>query len=219
MNAPGATEGVQLLLLLALIVGVFVAISIRVRRPGKVVKKDEPLIKPHLDSLLLSFKKAAPPIQAGTLGLLYAEQDFAGMLGWIKNSLKLDLKVGLRIVSRPEASAPPMWIEIPKPTPMYGSKEFRNMRVVVSARKDLLDTKPFTWIVAGFAHELCHVVLFSIGHPLQHDEKAVDLTAMILGYREFVVAAEYKFQNMKHSIGYLTSEERNLSDHYIRRRV
>ena len=219
MNAPGATEGVQLLLLLALIVGVFVAISIRVRRPGKVVKKDEPLIKPHLDSLLLSFKKAAPPIRAGTLELLYAEQDFAGMLGWIKNSLKLDLKVGLRIVSRPEASAPPMWIEIPKPTPMYGSKEFRNMRVVVSARKDLLDTKPFTWIVAGFAHELCHVVLFSIGHPLQHDEKAVDLTAMILGYREFVVAAEYKFQNMKHSIGYLTSEERNFADRYIRNHV
>jgi len=218
MNAPGAMEGLQLLLLLALTIAVFVAISIWVPR-SKVVKKDEPPIKRHLDSLLLSFKKAAPPIRAGTLELLYAEQDFAAMLGWIKNSLMLDLKVRLRIISRPEASAPPMWIEIPKPTPMYGTKEFRNMRVVVNARKDLLDTKPFPWIVAGFAHKLCHVVLFSIGHPLQHDEKAVDLTAMILGYREFVVAAEYKFQNMKHSIGYLTSEERNFADHYIRSRV
>ena len=63
-------EGLQLLLLLALTIAVFVAISIWVPR-SKVVKKDEPPIKRHLDSLLLSFKKAAPPIRAGTLELLY----------------------------------------------------------------------------------------------------------------------------------------------------
>jgi hypothetical protein len=57
-------------------------------------------------------------------------------------------------------------------------------------RRDLLETKPFGWVVAGFAHELSHVVLFSIGHPLQHEEKAVDLTAMILGYPTFVEGAE-----------------------------
>jgi hypothetical protein len=62
--------------------------------------------------------------------------------------------------------------------------------VIVNARKDVLETKPFSWIVAGFAHELSHVVLFSIGHPLQHEEKAVDLTAMILGYQFFVAYAE-----------------------------
>jgi len=53
-----------------------------------------------------------------------------------------------------------------------------------------LKTKPFNWVVAGFAHELSHVVLFSIGHGLQHEEKAVDLTAMILGYQQFIVGAE-----------------------------
>jgi hypothetical protein len=57
-------------------------------------------------------------------------------------------------------------------------------------RRDLLETKPFGWIVAGFAHELSHVVLFSIKHPLQHEEKAVDLTAMILGYLTFIESAE-----------------------------
>jgi hypothetical protein len=62
--------------------------------------------------------------------------------------------------------------------------------VIVNARRDLLETKPFTWVVAGFAHELSHVVLFAIGHPLQHEEKAVDLTAMILGYQVFVTDAE-----------------------------
>lgn len=111
------------------------------------------------------------------------------MLGWIKNSMGLDLRVGFRIVDSPEPSAP-MWIETPKYMPAYGTREFRNTRVIVNVRRDLLETKPFGWVVAGFAHELSHVVLFSIGHPLQHEEKAVDLTAMILGYPTFVESAE-----------------------------
>jgi hypothetical protein len=120
---------------------------------------------------------------------LYDRKDYAAMLGWIKNSMRLDLRVGFRIVDSSEPSAP-MWIETPKRMPSYGTSEFRSTRVVVSARRDLLETKPFGWVVAGFAHELSHVVLFSIGHPLQHEEKAVDLTAMVLGYRTFVESAE-----------------------------
>src|SRR5262249_40133244 len=113
----------------------------------------------------------------------------ASMLGWIKQSMKLDLRVGLRIVNAAGPS-PPMWIETPRPMPAFGTAEFCRTRVVVNARRDLLETRPFTWIVAGFAHELAHVVLFSIDHPLQHQEKAVDLTAMILGYQLFVADAE-----------------------------
>ena len=111
------------------------------------------------------------------------------MLGWIKNSMRLNLRVGLRIVDRPETS-PPMWIETPKAMPIYGTAEFNNVRAIVNVRRDILETKPFPWIVAGFAHELSHVVLFSMGHELQHDEKAVDLTAMILGYRRYISDAE-----------------------------
>jgi hypothetical protein len=62
--------------------------------------------------------------------------------------------------------------------------------VIVNARRDILETKPFPWVVAGFAHELSHVVLSSVGHRLQHDEKAVDLTAMILGYQRYISDAE-----------------------------
>jgi hypothetical protein len=212
MNASGGLESVGPLLALIVLLGVWLLPSFMARR--NACQEDVSPTR-QLDSLLRSFGKVAPPVRAGTLELLYAEQNFTGMLGWIKNSLRLELSVGLRIISQPDASAPPMWIEVPKTMPTYGTKEFRSLKVVVNARKDLLDTKPFTWIVAGFAHELCHVVLFSIGHPLQHEEKAVDLTAMILGYREFVVAAEYRFQNMKHSIGYLTSEERSFAYGYL----
>jgi hypothetical protein len=111
------------------------------------------------------------------------------MLGWIKNSMRLDLRVGLRIVDAPESS-PPMWIEAPQPMPTYGSAEFRRTRVIVNARRDVLESKSFVCVVAGFSHELSHVVLFATGHRLQHDEKAVDLTAMVLGYQSFIADAE-----------------------------
>lgn len=146
------------------------------------------LIQGYLDSLLKSIARAAP-IDADTLGRLYIRRDYPAMLGWIKNSMQLNLRVGLRIVQS-AAPSPPMWIETPDPMPAFGTPEFERTRVIVNVRRDLLETKPFIWIVAGFAHELSHVVLFSIGHSLQHEEKAVDLTAMILGYQRFIVDAE-----------------------------
>src|SRR5262249_1100621 len=143
----------------------------------------------YLDQLLRTFGRVVPPIEPSTLKSLYEGKDYASMLGWIKQSMKLDLRVGLRIVNAAGPS-PPMWIETPRPMPAFGTAEFCRTPVVVNARRDLLETRPFTWIVAGFAHELAHVVLFSIDHPLQHQEKAVDLTAMILGYQLFVADAE-----------------------------
>ncbi|MGD0184295.1 MAG: hypothetical protein ABSC25_03490 [Roseiarcus sp.] len=147
------------------------------------------LIRDYLDELLNSLGGASPPIDPSVLKSLYGRRDYAAMLGWIKNSMRLDLRVGLRIVDAPEPS-PPMWIETPQPMPAYGAAGFRNARVIVNARRDALEAKSFVWVVAGFSHELSHVVLFAIGHRLQRDEKAVDLTAMILGYPSFVGAAE-----------------------------
>jgi hypothetical protein len=143
----------------------------------------------YLDQLLKTFGGVAPPIESGVLKKLHERKDYASMLGWIKQSMKLDLRVGLRIVNATGPSAA-MWIETPRPMPAFGTPEFRRTRVVVNARRDLLEDKPFAWVVAGFAHELAHVVLFSIDHPLQHQEKAVDLTAMVLGYQLFVADAE-----------------------------
>jgi len=147
------------------------------------------LIREHLDQLVRSFGFVKPPIDPTILHDLYRRKDFPAMLGWIKNSMRLDLRVGLRIVDA-AGKSPLMSIETPRPMPPYGSAEFRRTRVVVNARRDVLESRPFAWVVAGFAHELSHVVLFSIGHPLQYDEKAVDLTAMMLGYQAFVTDAE-----------------------------
>src|SRR5665213_3230531 len=146
-------------------------------------------IKHYLYNLIDAFGRTTPPINPEVLRKLHERKDYASMLGWIKNSMHIDLRVGMRIVESVAPSAP-MWIETPKIMPPYGSSEFKRTRVVVNVRRDLLQTKPFEWVVSGFAHELSHVVLFSIGHKLQHEEKAVDLTAMILGYQNFIASAE-----------------------------
>lgn len=147
------------------------------------------LIRGYIDELIASFGRATPPINPAVLASLYERKDYPAMLGWIKNSMRLDLRVGLRIVHRPETSAP-LWIEMPNPIPAYGTTQFRRARVIVNAQRDIIENKPFSWVVAGFAHELSHVILLSIGHRLRHDEKAVDLTAMVLGYQSFISDAE-----------------------------
>jgi len=196
-------------------------------------------IKKYIEQLASSLGRVCAPVNDGILRELYVRNDFASMLGWIKNSLHLDLKVGLRIVDAGGQTAP-MWIELPRPMPMYGTSEFKRTRVIVNARRDIIYGKPFEWVVAGFAHELSHVVLFSIGHPFQHDEKAVDLTAMILGYREFISNTDrteihggaaaiglslillplgFLFipGRTKSSLGYLTKAEKRHAYNYLRK--
>lgn len=147
------------------------------------------LICDYLDELSNSLGGATPPVDPTVLKRLYERRDYGAMLGWIKTSMRLDLRVGLRIVDLPTASSP-MWVEMPVPMPPYGSPEFHATRVVVNARAADLTERSFVWVVAGFAHELAHVVLSAIAHRLQHDERAVDLTAMTLGYEAFVGDAE-----------------------------
>jgi hypothetical protein len=147
------------------------------------------LVCDYLDELSASLGGIAPPIDPAVLQTLYDRRDHAAMLGWIKNSMRLELRVGLRIVERPRTPTP-MWVELPQPMPALGSPAFRGLRVVVNARSEELLRRSFVWVVAGFAHELAHVVLAALGHRLQHDERAVDLAAMALGYQAFVGDAE-----------------------------
>ena len=143
------------------------------------------------------------------------------MLGWIKNAIRLECRAGLKIVDTIDGG-PPMQIHYQVPMPTIGTNEFKNTRVVVHATKNILEEKPFEWVVAGFAHELSHVVLSSIKHSLEKEEKAVDLTAMILGFEDFVAESHYAKSNEYAkssefaSLGYLSIPEMKFalgSDH------
>jgi len=187
-------------------------------------------IREYLDELIKSFA-LCPPIRPSALKTLYARKDYPAMLGWIKDSMRLDLQVELKIVDDRPKTSPPMWIELPERMPTVGTAAFKQTTVTVNARRDILKTKPFSWVVAGFAHELSHVVLSSVGHRLEHDEKAVELTAMILGYQRYIGNAEVtetKFswslmllfgvmywQEEKSRLGYLTPTEARAARKYL----
>jgi hypothetical protein len=196
--------------------------------PGRMTPEQEHhLIKNYIDDLLQLIGGAIPTVETHILKGLYRQKNYPAMLGWIKNAMHLELKVGLRILKKMDGPHP-MSIEIGKPVPRIGSEEFKTFRVIVNARRDVFDM-PFDWIVAGFAHELSHVVLFSIGHKLQEEEKAVDLTSMILGFGDFFVKAKRSTSEMtwrtgysKTStktewLGYLTIPEREFARNYLKK--
>jgi hypothetical protein len=62
------------------------------------------------------------------------------------------------------------------------------------------------------AHELCHVVLDAIRDPLRRCEKAVDLTAMLLGFRKLYASGAYQERRSRngatiHMLSYLRAQE------------
>ena len=72
------------------------------------------------------------------------------------------------------------------------------------------------------AHELCHVVLNGMRHPLQSQEEVVDLTAMMLGFRDFYMTGctyvlpgndPQRINIMRQ--GYLTTEEVGYAAHHM----
>jgi hypothetical protein len=50
--------------------------------------------------------------------------------------------------------------------------------------KKAAQSAPFATLAFAVAHELSHIILYSVNHALQHDERAVDLTAMHFGFAE-----------------------------------
>jgi hypothetical protein len=106
--------------------------------------------------------------------------------------------------------------------PPYGSKEFREMRVDMYLRRSFLEESEYDHIAIVIAHELSHLILNSIAHPLQYCEKAVDLTAMLLGFRHLYISGSQKEHHLWRSmeicqIGYLTPQEVRRANQVIAR--
>src|ERR1700730_9617980 len=83
-------------------------------------------IKLHIDQLVQSLGGGGvQEINPRTLKQLYKERNFSAMLGWIKNSMRLDLRIGLRVVEGDNHKRP-MWIEWTNRIPSIGTTDFRN---------------------------------------------------------------------------------------------
>jgi len=141
------------------------------------------------EELVTSLGGIKRPVEITDIALrtLYRDGDYEGMVKNIRDHMKLRVRILLRI-SHDENEGmrgAPAWICFPKSMPSYGTSEYDRLVVTIFVRRSFLQRSTFEAVVVIIAHELSHIVLEAIGHRLRKYEKAVDLTAMILGYRLF----------------------------------
>ena len=103
----------------------------------------------------------------------------------------------------------------PPSFPIYGTSSFNNLKLSMFIFRKFLDTSPFESFVFLVAHELSHIILCAVNHPLQHNEIAVDMTAMMLGFHE-VIKIGRKYRNM--TCGYLDDNQFRIAYEEISRR-
>jgi hypothetical protein len=153
------------------------------------------LIESYIDSLRASLGPVRQPIAEEILRSLHDKKDYAGMVGHVKSSFHLDTGIRLGLVKKGGPDAP-AWVEQPVDMPMFGTSQFRQLIITMYIRKSFLAVVGFEEVVCAIAHELSHVVLNSIQHPLRRQEEAVDLTAMLLGFRDFYVTGCRSVRNV-----------------------
>jgi hypothetical protein len=166
------------------------------------------------------------PVPIGTLKSLHIARDYKGMVRLIKKTMNVETDIHVLWVLEGAANTgsakdAPAWVNIPSEMPPYGSKPFREMRLDIFLRRSFLETSAYDQIAITIAHELSHIVLESIKHPLRRCEKAVDLTAMLLGFRRLYGSGSQKEQRSGQGsaiqqLGYLSSHEVQLADQVIR---
>lgn len=140
-------------------------------------------------SLITTFRGVRQPVDPTLLQELHKKKDYAGMLRAICKDLRLDMRLRVGYVNSGGPESAPAWVLCPVPMPLHGTQEFRSTLVTVYFRKEYLEQATFAMLVSSMAHEMSHVVLNGMRHVLRLQEEAVDLTAMILGYREFYLAS------------------------------
>jgi hypothetical protein len=92
---------------------------------------------------------------------------------------------------------------------MIAGEAFTTIKLFI--RKSFLWENDYDTIAVVIAHELSHVVLNSIHHPLRTEEKAVDLTAMLLGFSKLYLTGSDKthspYTTKRIKVGYLSRDE------------
>ena len=69
--------------------------------------------------------------------------------------------------------------------PIYGTSDFNKLKIplFIFMKSTGISMETFVYAVA---HELSHIILYALNHPLRNNEVAVDLTAMILGFHDII---------------------------------
>ena len=152
-------------------------------------------VRAYLDQLRSTLPYVAP-VTTRAIKALHKNRDFGGIVQLIRKTMNVGVSLTLHWTSKSSIPNARAWIEIPEKMPYYGTPEFKEMKLDVFVLKSFRDTSSYEEFAMAVAHELSHVVLESIHHPLRHEEKAVDLTAMLLGF-------SYVYRNAAHTTRWL----------------
>ena len=147
-------------------------------------------VQAYVDALVRYFV-LRPPVDPGPLRALYDAKRYTALVGHMRDSLSLDIRLRVGYVFSGGPQNAPLWVDVPISIPRYGTEAFRRTTVDMYIRKEFIEGAPFGAVIEGIAHELSHIVLEGLDHPLKRYERAVDLTAMVLGYRHFTPGMEY----------------------------
>ena len=143
------------------------------------------MIESYIRELASSFGGILPLIPGGKLKEMHDRRDIGKMVGFVRDSFMLDIRLRVGIVNSGGPPKAPAWTALPLLMPSYGTEALKNAFVTVYFRREFINRGKFEGLVLAIAHELSHIVLESTRHKLRKEEAAVDLTAMILGYRRF----------------------------------
>lgn len=157
-----------------------------------------------------------PPFLNRKLKALHRNREFGDIVRLVRSMMNVDARITLHWTNNPSSSRQAKaWIRLPNDMPTYGTQAFKDLKL------DMFILRPFAHqsrcheFIAVVAHEFSHVVLESIGHPLRTEEKAVDLTAMLLGFSYSYRLAAHAVRTYPGNvvetsrIGYLTEDELN----------
>lgn len=148
------------------------------------------LIDTSVQSLVATFG-VRPRVSEKPLQQLFAAKDYVGMVRLIRSDICKDARIRVGLINSGGSERAAASVVMPDRMPIYGSQEFKRLLITMYIRKSFLNRCTFAGAARAISHELSHIILDSIGHPLKHSEEAVDLTSMILGYRRLhIVSAE-----------------------------
>lgn len=147
-------------------------------------------LREWIDSLAKSFGGPRPPVRDGHLRAHHARGDVPSLVRDIKSHMGIEPRLRIGFVNSGGPARSPAWIIMPSPMPIFGSKDYKECTLDLFIRKRYIADAPYAALAKTVAHEFAHILLESTYHPLRDIEKAVDLTAMLLGYRDIFIAGK-----------------------------
>jgi hypothetical protein len=155
----------------------------------------------------------------------FKQKKYARLISTMKNHLKIPCRLMVKCLNYPQRETGRLKganICLPEKFPLYGTKEYENLNLTLNFHKELLNN--YYSFVMMISHELSHIILYSLNHPLKKSEKATDITAIVLGFAYFfelghTIIEEKNFRLTCYKNGYLSFEElvlilNYLDDHY-----